>query len=719
MKRLSWNSLLVGVSLVAVCGHTQARGEQISNAGYQLQISQTEDGIDICLTDKTLGELWIAGRYFYYAKTQDQAVSRRLESVAVQGGDDSIVITGKLAGLAVRQVFTLPADKAFLNEYLYLANTTEETISLADLETGLQKRVSNATGDLLAEVVEDRLLAIPLRRRPDDDQGQVNEFSVASLINAEGWEYVPHTMWPPKRMPSRHRFSEGWAWLHDAHAFCVFKFNQEHMCYSVVTPHKSTHGDNLRFGGTCMISGNPSALAQIAPGQTIDLGVTTYRTVAGGCNEALYAFRDFLDENGCRFSANFNPPVHWNQLYNMKGAWYHRPEQYTRARIEQEAALAQAYHCESLYLDPGWDTTFGSFIWGEQWLGPRQRFVADMKSQYGLKVSLHCPMPPWASTSGLLLGPLSLPDWPDEALRKRLDVPTDGASATTDAPKQQLEAGPALCMGSRQFLDEAEERLCANCADGVCFLMFDGTWWNGDCVDPSHGHPIPYRCEDHMRTCVELARRVHSKYPDVLIEMHDMLSGGSRLRKTPVYYKYGLPGSYDENWGFELMWDPMARLRDGSAKALYYYSMGCNIPLYLHVDLKTDNEYGIVFWWNASTCRHLGIGGTHSNPQIVAMHKQAMKTYRRLETFFKRGEFYGINEGIHLHVLPEEDALAINIFNLSDQKKLVQGQIELRLVRLSNITALSSEVDWVSLSGHTLKVAKEMAPWSCDVAVVD
>ena len=54
--------------------------------------------------------------------------------------------------------------------------------------------------------------------------------------------------------------------------------------------------------------------------------------------------------------------------------------------------------------------------------------------------------------------------------------------------------------------------------------------------------------------------------PSVLIEMHDMLAGGSTERMTPVYYKYGLPGSYDENWGFELMWDPMADIRSGRAR---------------------------------------------------------------------------------------------------------------------------------------------------------
>ena len=71
--------------------------------------------------------------------------------------------------------------------------------------------------------------------------------------------------------------------------------------------------------------------------------------------------------------------------------------------------------------------------------------------------------------------------------------------------------------------------MLANCADGAAFLMFDGNWWNGGCCDPDHGHPVPYRMEDHIRANLDLARRVHAKYPKVLIEMHDMLAGGSAV----------------------------------------------------------------------------------------------------------------------------------------------------------------------------------------------
>ena len=120
---------------------------------------------------------------------------------------------------------------------------------------------------------------------------------------------------------------------------------------------------------------------------------------------------------------------------------------------------------------------------------------------------------------------------------------------------------------------------------------------------------------------------------------------------TIAFHKYGLPGSYDENWGFELMWHPMEDIITGRARSLYYYNLGCNVPIYLHVDLRDDNEHCLVLWWYASTCRHLGIGGTHRNRAIANAQKKAMAVYGELQQFYKRGDFYGLDEEIHIHVL--------------------------------------------------------------------
>ncbi len=257
----------------------------------------------------------------------------------------------------------------------------------------------------------------------------------------------------------------------------------------------------------------------------------------GDYKQAYYAFRTFMDENNCRFPKGYNPPVHWNELYDNPEWHLHtlgnppsprmtRPVTYTKDLLEQEAQKACDYSCKSLYLDPGWDTDFGTFLWGEDWLGPRKEFIQKIQKQYGLGISLHCPLAPWMSRDGR-----GVSSWPSEAFK----MDADGNIAKG-----------RICLGSKQYLDEAGKRMLANCGDGVTFLMFDGNFWNGGCWNPNHGHPVPYTMEDHVRANLELARRVHEKYPHVLIEMHDMIGAGYP-RYTPVYYKYGLPDSYDEN----------------------------------------------------------------------------------------------------------------------------------------------------------------------------
>jgi hypothetical protein len=74
-----------------------------------------------------------------------------------------------------------------------------------------------------------------------------------------------------------------------------------------------------------------------------------------------------------------------------------------------------------------------------------------------------------------------------------------------------------------------------------------------------------------------------------------------------------------------------------------------------------------MFWWYASTCRHLGVGGKHSDPNVWQAHKDAMKTYLRLKPFFTQGEFYGMDELTHIHTLRDKNAAVINCFNVQKE----------------------------------------------------
>ncbi|MFN3422238.1 MAG: hypothetical protein ACK40X_11005, partial [Armatimonadota bacterium] len=57
--------------------------------------------------------------------------------------------------------------------------------------------------------------------------------------------------------------------------------------------------------------------------------------------------------------------------------------------------------------------------------------------------------------------------------------------------------------------------------------------------------------------------------------------------------------------------------------------------------------------------------------KVWEAHKKAMQTYRRLKHFYTRGAFYGLDETVHVHVLPNpkpktRNTMAVlNIFNLA------------------------------------------------------
>jgi len=692
---------------------------KVANETYSLEVGVHEGRVSVRLHDHLMDVDLSDGAYVYRASCpvdEGTMVYEGLCEARIEGDGQTLCIMGRLGGLEVAHTFALPAARPWLEERLGLRNATDAPVVLTDFEAGMARVITDSNLNVLDELAQDRVMAIPFLHRATDPKEYDRGFSLQDFLTYAGAEHRPFGPFSHKEMPSRHRYSEGWAWTHGPHTLGLFKFNQEAMEFSVISTLELDDVLALRFGGAAMIGGDPCVLTRIAPGQSVGLGVMRYTTVEGAYTEAAYAFRSFLDENNCRFPNDYDPPVHWNELYDNPewflatpgkppGPRMTRPAAYTKELLLQEAAKARQYGCESLYLDPGWDTDFATFLWGEDWLGPRRAFIEQVWAEYGLGVSLHCPLAPWMTMDGR-----GVASWPKEAFR----MDADGAVIEN-----------AVCLGARQYLDEAARRLLEHCADGVGFLMFDGTWWQGTCYHPDHGHPVPYTHEDHCRANLDLARRIHAQYPGVLIEMHDMMSGGSTIRYTPVYYKYGLPGSYDENWGLELMWNTMADITEGRARALYYYCLACNVPFYLHVDLRDDNEHCLVLWWYASTNRHLGIGGTHDNPQIAHAQILAMKRYRSLDRFFKRGEFYGMKEttgrpeAIHLHVLPEENAFVVNLFNLSDETRRIAGGVP------ANDLGLDPDRWYIMPKGcgfdpatGWFHVDRELAPWGTYVAHV-
>ncbi len=709
--------LLILVTLICIHYKTLSQNEvntRLVNKTFQVDVSIDAGIVDIKIKDLEQNIVWADGTYQYELSEMINGqlkVFSSLELPRLESQPDRIRIRGLIGGFEIEHDLLLAAESPFLAEEMRIVNCKGERRNVKYFHTAFSKKITDKDGNIINDIINDHFQGVPFLHRsdykktpqglPDNDS---MDYTIGQLMEGNGFVFQTseYTWEDPRRLPSRRFISEGWAWRHGKTTLGIFSFNQDNMIFSSL----SCDDDGLlHFGGFLKEGLNLSAMESFGPHSTINLGLNRFYPISGSYNQVAYKYRGMLDEMGCHFPAHYNPPVQWNELYNIGGDH----KFYTIENLRKEAQKAIEHSCQALYLDPGWDTKFGSFLWDSARLGNFKDYVTRIENEYGLKTSLHTPMPPWTSNSNS-----DISDWPG-ASRRLIHVKDSLTSADKIVPAKK---GPQICMGSKQFQDEAEQRLLTLCQAGVSFLMFDGTWWNGPCEDPNHGHPIPYLYEDHIDACVEMARRVHLKYPNVLIEMHDMMNGGHWTRSTPVYYKYGLPGSYDENWGFELMWEPFKHLKDKTALAMYYYNLGCNVPIYLHINLGHDNINNIVLWWYASTARHLGIGGDCTDSLITKEHHKNMKIYLQFQDFFKRGDFYGINPEIHIHTLPEKKECVINIFNLNDSASVTKGSVGLEEIGLDPSLNYRANKNWISINKGKITVAKEMKPWDADIATI-
>jgi len=689
---------------------------KLNGKSLSLQVTLLNNDVNINVVDIRSGQVIADGPYYYRAAVscpEGLLIHNGLRHVSCKQEEDIVTIEGYLAGLRLQHRLELSSGKTYLEESIHFVNETDDKVKLERLEMGFRRKITDCLkidptpiAIVAPELRSDRLSALPLKHRVNNPKDFDNSHTFLDLMKTVGGEqrsvFSSHDYFP-----SLHRSSEGWVWEYaNGDSLGIYTYDQKHIHFCTLATEPEEDDTFLRFGGAMIIDKEPAALTRIAPGEAVDLGFTRLQTISGGYHQAAYAFRDLLDEMGCRFPAGFNPPVHWNELYDNP-EWVvqtpgkpteKRPSRsltYSRELIETEAEKAAQYHAESLYLDPGWDTYLGSLAWGEEWLGSRSSFIKHIHSKYGLQVSLHCPLAPWVSEGAHT--------FPKEAMRM-------------DKNGNIIEG--SICLGSQQYLDVATQRLLGHCEDGVVFFMFDGNAWVGGCYNPNHGHPVPYMKSDNCVANMQLTTRIKEQYPQVLIEMHDMVIAGVRARYTPVYLGYAQENSFDSNWAFELMWQPMEDILAGRSRALYYYNLACNIPLYLHIDLRDDNEYNLAFWWCASTCRHLGIGGVHRNPLIAEAHKKSMEVYRRLKQFYTEGDFFGSEENpeeVHLHVLKDRNAVLINLFNLSAESKMLIGSIDVKQLGIDPDQWYFSPQPFAHINGGRVSWNRRLPAFGTDV----
>jgi hypothetical protein len=623
-------------------------------------------GLDCTLTHKASGTVLAKGPYFYSmgAPFFD----------TVNHDNNTYTITGKTdSGLEISHAFRLSNLSPGLEEELTLKNTTAQPLK-GEPRFGF---TLPAPADTLDGFV---FTAVPYRREPNGERSQYADYKLNQILHEKRRSSLRGDMnWSTSFVEGIHNTgigdnpqqplafdsygSEGWAITNGKTGFLLTKYNPRAMEWTILDPFTTETGAlTLRWGGAGIYCGDPEPACQLAPGKSFHFGTTRLTAFEGDLTQGYYTFRDEMESRGHKVPVGFNAPLHWNELYDNKLWWLpnnkfndpeKRKELYLLKDMEDAAAKAQAIGCEALYMDPGWDIDFASKLWDESRLGPCVDFVALMKSKYNLKVSLHTPLSGWCD-------------------------PTSYAFECCRVDDQGRRDRLSICGASDQYIAETDKRLKTLGDAGVTFFMFDGTAYNGPCWDTQHGHPVPSGRHDHVKATDRLANLVHEKHPDLLMEMHDQILGGGRIRYVPSYFGYGKDPDgkskalgYDTAWAYELMWSPMENLGKGNSICLYYYNLAYSQPLYLHIDLRTDNAQCVMFWWNASTCRHLGIGGTHGDKAVRDAQKKAVSDYIRLKPHFASGTFYGIDETTHVHLHPTAHTAVINCFNL-DQNPIAK-----------------------------------------------
>lgn len=588
------------------------------------------------LRDKRTEMVYADRPYLYRLGDDDSAPVLECHELSRDGRE--LTLKGRKGALAIEHRFR--AEESSIQETVRITNAGNVPLDTSGFACGFTKGLGALGGE--SATAEGTLVPIPYRRDTSECAGTYTDVPASDLAWRKGYFWSS----PGERVYTPAFGSEGWAWSSPGGTLLWFKYNPKAMEFALVEAFRRGDEFAFRFGGCGLWKrGDPEPAARLEPGQSFEFGVTRYATCEGGWKSAYYTFRDMMSRLGHRFPAGYNPPIHWNELYDNPLWWgpdtAERREQFYRlSDMEVEAQKAAELGCEALYLDPGWDTSFASTVWADTRLGRQQDFVKLLRDKYGLLLALHCPLAGWSDVNA----------FPAEARRK-------------DASGAVLEA---LCSSAPAYMNEKAARLNALCDRGADFLMYDGSGYTGPCWDPAHGHSLPLTRHEHVMAYHELSRRVHERHPNVLIELHDPIVAGVSVRYAPTYFLHGLPGSFDELWGYEYMWDPMDDLLSGRAISLYYVNLAYEMPIYLHIDLRKDNAHALVFWWYASTCRHLGVGGKHPDSAVWQAHRTAMAVYRAHKRFYTQGTFWGLDETIHAHTLAHEGQCLLNVFNLAD-----------------------------------------------------
>ncbi len=506
--------------------------------GHVLVRVELDRFVNPCLIlDRATGRQFADSDYLYEIGIEKKFKSKRLmlHSVTTRmSGDRSLEVTltgrpdfpkgNSTADIVVSQTFTVPADRPYFEERMSIRNLSDKSCKVDNIRFGFRKKLFD--GKIAKGFSGFKLYSLPFQRYWGQRLDRKYDlFAMSDLIMGKGG--IPGYA------------SEGWMLTDKTDGFLVTKHSPALIEFSVFDRRKSRGAVYLVLGGVGFYRGDPEEATELEAGSEMSFGTTRYEFFKGGFEQGCYTFRAHMDSLGHVAPKDYKPRIFWNVLYNLDFKLSDpniRP--YSLKQLRRESELAKEMGCETLYLDPQWDTVMGSTIWDTRRLGPMKRFAAMIRREYGLDLALHMMM----NTDS--------------------EKEYEGCYRVNGRGRIQKWAMllSTICAPTK-WKEMKKKRVAKLCDDGAHWLMFDFTDYprGTECRDRDHPHHMPLRRCEHANAIYEVISHIKKRYPGVCVEAHDRIASGPQDYHQ-MHYQHSGPHTFDEGWAFEMMWDSMGDL---------------------------------------------------------------------------------------------------------------------------------------------------------------
>jgi hypothetical protein len=302
-------------------------------ARYRLEIALDDQVCGITLTDKYSGVKFADSEYRYSAYVEDGGRIARLEGLYSAGiveepwhrGGNRVSISGTMGSgypevsIGIHHRFYIPVDEDYLEERIVLRNLGSRRAIFRGYRFGFRKQLQRPKqyGGPGIDVENYRLIAIPFRLQPD---GKKHDYQLDDVYHGryQCSEFFNNARLVQEVVDKGRGRSEGWAWTDGENGLLIAKYHQDMIEYSMLDTETREGGVFLNFGGASRaLYSEPVEARVLEPGGELAFGKTRYHFYEGLWRRGSYMFREHMSSLGHTFPDDYDPPVNWNELYNI------------------------------------------------------------------------------------------------------------------------------------------------------------------------------------------------------------------------------------------------------------------------------------------------------------------------------------------------------------------------------------------------------------------